>query len=216
MTASMPPVPSYQPAATREPRASSRVVAIAASAGGLRAIEAVLSQLPTDFPAAVVIVQHLYPKQNSILADVLARHSNLPVRQVRVGSRLEDSVALVAPPDRHVVVHADGSVSLSDAAAVHYVRPSADVLFASVAASFGARAVAVVLTGSGRDGTAGVQAVKAAGGAVIAQDEATSEFFGMPGGAIAGGVVDYVLPLDRIAARLCELVGARPAAEGVR
>jgi two-component system chemotaxis response regulator CheB len=98
------------------------------------------------------------------------------------------------------------AVSLSQLELVHFVRPSADLLFESVAASYKDRAIAVVLTGTGSDGVMGIQAIKKMGGTVIAQDQQTSEFFGMPGAAIQSGNVDFILPLDEIGAALVTLV----------
>jgi len=112
----------------------------------------------------------------------------------------------VAPPDRHLLVNADGTLSLSKAELVHFLRPSADLLFESVAASFKDRAIAVVLTGTGADGSSGLQAIKKMGGTVVSQDEGTSEFFGMPSAAIQTGQVDFVLPLEEIASALTKLV----------
>jgi two-component system, chemotaxis family, protein-glutamate methylesterase/glutaminase len=105
-----------------------------------------------------------------------------------------------------LLVHGDGSLSLTQTAPVHHVRPSADELFASVASAYRERAIGVVLSGSGVDGAAGVRAIKHAGGVVIAQDERTSEFPGMPLAAARTGCVDHVLPLDQIAPALRSLV----------
>ena len=115
----------------------------------------------------------------------------------------------VVPPDHHLLVNADGSLSLTRTELVHFVRPSADLLFDSAAASFGPRAIGVVLTGTGSDGAFGVEAIKRVGGTVIAQDEATAEFFGMPGAAIKTGAVDFVLPLEQIPEALTSLVAER-------
>jgi two-component system chemotaxis response regulator CheB len=113
----------------------------------------------------------------------------------------------LAPPDRHLLVNANATLSLSRTELVHFVRPSADLLFESLAASFKARALAVVLTGTGSDGALGLRAIKKMGGRVIAQDEHTSEFFGMPDAAIRTGVVDMILPLDQIAPAMLSWVG---------
>jgi two-component system chemotaxis response regulator CheB len=182
------------------------VVAIAASAGGLNALTQVLSALPQDFPAALVIVQHLDPRHRSLMADILNRRTALQVEEAREGGQLNPGTVCIAPPDRHLLVNPDGSLSLSQAALVHFVRPSADLLFESVAASYKERAIAVVLTGTGSDGNMGVQAIKKMGGTVIAQDEASADFFGMPGAAISTGSVDFILPLDEIGATLMALV----------
>jgi two-component system chemotaxis response regulator CheB len=188
------------------PRAAFDIVAIAASAGGLRALTHVLSAVAPDFPACIAIVQHLDPRHRSLMADILGRYSQIPITQAADGDRLAPGAAVIAPPDRHLLVNADGTLSLSRAELVHFVRPSADLLFESVAASFKERAIAVVLTGTGSDGAHGLEAIKKLGGTVIAQDEGTSEFFGMPGAAIHSGNVDFVLPLNEIAGALTTLV----------
>jgi two-component system chemotaxis response regulator CheB len=140
------------------------------------------------------------------MADILNRHSRLPIKQAEDGDRVQPGSVFIAPPDRHLLVNADGRLSLSRAELVHFVRPSADLLFESVAASFKDRAIAVMLTGTGSDGATGVEAIKKMGGTVIAQDEGTSEFFGMPGAAIQTGVVDFVLPLKDIGPALTKLI----------
>ena len=193
-------------AAPAPPAADFRVVAVAASAGGVQALSEVLAGLPEGFGAAVVIVQHLDPNHRSHLVEILGRAARLPVVQARDGERLESGRIAVAPPGAHLAVGPGGALALEHTAARHHVRPSADRLFESLAESFGRRAAAVVLTGMGRDGAAGASAVKRMGGRVIAQDEATSAYFGMPGAAIATGHVDHVLALDRIAGHLVEVV----------
>jgi two-component system, chemotaxis family, protein-glutamate methylesterase/glutaminase len=152
------------------------------------------------------VVQHLDPRHRSLMAEILSRRTPLQVKQAEEGDSLRPATVYIAPPNRHLLVNPDGTLSLSQSELVHFVRPSADLLFESVAASYKDRAVAVVLTGTGSDGTMGVQAIKKMGGTVIAQDEATSEFFGMPGAAIQTKSVDFVLPLDEIAAALVTLV----------
>jgi len=195
----MPATPATSPAS------ASWIVALAASAGGLAALSSVLSGLPADFPAPVLVVQHLDRHHRSWMAEILARRVRLDVRQAQGGEVVRPGMVYIAPPDRHLLVNPQGVLSLSDAALVRYVRPSADLLFSSLAASFGPRVIAVVLSGSGRDGADGVRDVKTEGGKVIAQDEASAEFFGMPGAAIETGVVDRVLPLPEIATALIEL-----------
>jgi len=140
------------------------------------------------------------------MAELLGRRTNLRVKQVQDGDRLTPASVYVAPPDRHLLLNPDGSLSLSQSELVHFLRPSADLLFESVAASFKSRAIAVVLSGTGHDGTMGVQAIKKMGGVVIAQDEETSDFFGMPGAAIQTGDVDFILPVDEIPPTLVRLV----------
>jgi two-component system, chemotaxis family, protein-glutamate methylesterase/glutaminase len=185
-----------------------RAVALAASAGGLAALTEVLSSLPPDFAAPVLVLQHMDPNHRSWLAEILSRRAALPVVQVQGGERLEAGRVYVAPPDFHLLVDRDGFLSLSHMERVHFVRPSADLLFASLAESWGEGAIAVVLTGTGRDGSEGVRAIKQHGGKVIAQDEASAQFSGMPEAACRTGAVDQVLPLAGIASALMDLTSS--------
>jgi two-component system chemotaxis response regulator CheB len=180
------------------------IVALAASAGGLRALSLVLAALPANLPAPVVVVQHLDPRHRSLMAEILSRRTGLKVKEAVEGDCLTSATAYIAPPDRHLLVNPDRTLSLSQSELVHFVRPSADLLFESVAASFKDRAIAVVLTGSGSDGSMGVKAIKKMGGTVIVQDEKSSEYFGMPGAAAAAA--DFVLPLEEIAPALVTLI----------
>jgi two-component system chemotaxis response regulator CheB len=183
-------------------------VALAASAGGLHALSYVLASVPANFPAFIVVVQHLDPRHRSLMADILSRKTKLTVRQGQEGDHLAPATVFIAPPNRHMLVNADHSLSLTQTELVHFVRPSADLLFESVAASFKERAIAVVLSGTGSDGAMGVRAVKKMGGTVIVQDEKTAEFFGMPDAARHTGCVDFTLPLEEIGAALKSLVMA--------
>jgi len=196
--------PSNPPA--QFPGAAFDVVAMAASAGGLTALSQVLSGLPADFAAAIVVVQHLDPRHRSLMAEILSRHTPLNVRQAAEGVRLEPGTVYIAPPNRHLLVNPDGSLSLSQSELVHFVRPSADLLFESVAASYRERAIAVVLTGTGSDGAMGVQAIKKMGGTVLVQSQESAEFAGMPSAALQTGVVDFVLPLAEIRPALVSLI----------
>jgi two-component system chemotaxis response regulator CheB len=197
-----------QPLTAREDFASKPfdVVALASSAGGLTALSTVLGALPSEFPVAIVVVQHLDPRHRSLMADILSRRTPLKVKQAEEGETLHPATVYIAPPDRHLLVNADGTLSLTQSVLVHFVRPSADLLFESVAASYRDRAIAVVLSGSGSDGSMGVQAIKRMGGTVIAQDEATAEFSGMPSAAIKTRSVDFILPLAEIGPALAALV----------
>jgi two-component system, chemotaxis family, protein-glutamate methylesterase/glutaminase len=182
-----------------------RVVALAASAGGVAALAEILSALPAGFPAPVLVVLHLDPHHRSRMPEVLGRRTALAVAQVRGGERLEAGTIYLAPPDHHLLVAPGGVLALSDAPRVNYVRPAADVLFSSLAEAVGAGAIVAVLTGNGHDGAEGVRAVKRHGGTVIAQDEASSDYSGMPQAAFATGAVDRVLPLAAIAPALVDL-----------
>jgi two-component system chemotaxis response regulator CheB len=188
------------------PEAAFDIVALAASAGGLNALTQVLSHLPAEFPAAIVVVQHLDPRHRSLMASILSRRTPLQVKQAEEGDCLSPGTVYIAPPNRHLLVNPDGTISLTQSELVHFVRPSADLLFESVAASYQDRAIAVVLSGTGHDGAMGVQAIKKMGGTVIAQDQETAEFFGMPSAAIHTGDVDFILPLGEVSAALISLV----------
>jgi two-component system chemotaxis response regulator CheB len=204
--------PKPEPRENHPATAASRsfpVIAMAASVGGLKALSVILSDLPGDFPAAIAIVMHLSPNHESILAEILDRRTPLEVREAKTGDLLCRSCVFVAPPNHHLSVARDGRLKLSSSTAdkVNYVRPSAEPLFASVAAVYQQSAIAVVLTGGDGDGSFGVQIIKDEGGQVIAQDRPTSEDFSMPETSIQTGDVDFILPLDKIGPKLIELVG---------
>ena len=184
------------------------VIAMAASVGGLKALSVILGGLPADFPAAIAIVMHLSPLHKSILAEILNSRAHLVVKQAHTGDILCLGSVFVAPPNHHLLVTGGGRLELSSAGAakVHHARPSAEPLFASVAAVYGQRAIAVVLTGGDGDGSFGVQIIKEQGGTVIAQDRPTSQDFSMPESAIKTGDVDFILPLEAIAPKLLALV----------
>jgi two-component system chemotaxis response regulator CheB len=186
------------------------VIAMAASVGGLKALSVILGALPADFPAAIAIVMHLSPDHKSILAEILNRRTHLEVKQAHTGDRLCHSNVFVAPPNHHLFVAKGGRLRLSSSASekVHHARPSAEPLFASVAEIYKKDAIAVVLTGGDGDGSFGVQIIKEKGGKVIAQDRPTSQDFSMPETSIKTGDVDFILPLNDIAPKLIELVGA--------
>jgi two-component system chemotaxis response regulator CheB len=191
----------------RRPRTATRVIAIAASSGGLAALSEVLRTLPAALPAAVLVLQHLAADQRSHLAEILAGRTALRVREGAQGMQLDDGAAYVAPPGAHLLVGSAGRLVLSSLPPVHWCRPSADPLFASVGAIYGRRAIAVVLTGYGVDGAEGAQVLRRLGGVVLVQDDATSTCPDMPRAARRAGGVDRVLPLADIAAELETLVG---------
>jgi len=154
----------------------------------------------------VLVVQHIAEGFTEGLANWLDQESKLTVRTARDGEVLQPGQVLLAPTGRHLVV-TRGQARLSDAPAVDSFKPSVTPLFLSAAEAYGARVCGVILTGMGRDGADGLQAVKRAGGHTIAQDEASSAVFGMPRAAIETGAVDRVLPLEEIPRALQELVG---------
>ena len=178
------------------------VVAIGASAGGLSALTATLRSLPADFPGSIVIVQHLSPQHKSHLPELLAHATRLHVKQAEHDQVLLPGWVYVAPPDEHLLV-GPGKLQLAHSQLVHFTRPSIDLLFESVAGTYGSRSIGVVLSGSGRDGASGIQAIKESGGVTIVQKRA--EFNSMPEAALATQCVDRVLPADEIGQALLDL-----------
>lgn len=181
------------------------LIAFAASAGGLNALTHVLSGLPGDLPAALLVVQHVDPRHRSLLADILGRRTALRVREAVEGDRPQPGHVYIAMPNRHLLVNPDRTLSLTQTELVHFLRPSADLLFESVAATYRERAIAVVLSGTGEDGAMGITAIKKTGGTVIVQEPKSAEFDGMPSAAARTGMADFVLPLDEIAPALRKL-----------
>ena len=171
-----------------------RLVVVAASAG-----YAVLTEMPATqtggFPAAVTIVQHRTPRAPSLLAHVLNRRSAIPVTDAKDSELIRPGPSLSLTADYHLPVNADRTFSLTQLEKAHGIRPAAENLFESAAKSLKERIIGVVLTGADGDGETGVRTVKQMGGTVIAQDQATSEFFDMPRTAIGTGMVDLSSPI---------------------
>lgn len=188
------------------PNIAYNIVAIGASAGGQKPIIQILSALAADFPAAIIVVQHMNPLYPSRLAHILSRYTALRVEQAELGEIIRPGTVYTYVPDRHLVVGANGKLSLLESPKMNFVRPSVDKLFMSVGLNYGMRATAVILSGFGRDGALGVMAIKKYGGTTIAQDETTSEYFDMPSAAIDTGKVDFVLTPEAIAKSLSSLV----------
>jgi two-component system chemotaxis response regulator CheB len=195
-----------EPVAPRngEPKGSgavSKVIAVGASTGGTEALRVFLTALPTNCPP-VVIVQHMPEVFTRAFAERLNQDCRIEVQEACDGDRLRTGQALIAAGNRHMLVNRSGEelvVQIVDGPQVSRHRPSVDVLFRSVAASVGAKAVGVIMTGMGDDGAQGLCEMKAAGAATIAQDEASCVVFGMPREAISRGAVSVVVPLEEIA-----------------
>jgi two-component system chemotaxis response regulator CheB len=172
------------------------IIVIGASAGGVEAITAVISDLPRDLRASVFVVLHM-SRGRSMLAEILSRAGRLPAAQPTDGETLQYGRVYVASPDRHMVID-DGVVRMVHSAAENGVRPAVDPLFRSAARAYGTRVVGVVLTGNLDDGTAGLAAIKGAGGVTIVQDPDEAFAPGMPRSAMTAVDVDHVLPLRDI------------------
>ena len=181
------------------------IAALAASAGGLNALSQVLSRLPAEFPVPLLVVQHLDRRHRSLMAELLGRRTAMRVKEAEHGEAVRAGTAYVAPPDHHLLIDSAGTLNLTHTELVHFLRPSADLLFESMAASYRERAIAVVLSGSGSDGAMGVKAVKKMGGTVIVQDPERCDCPGMPRAAERTGVADYSLSLEEIADALQKL-----------
>lgn len=192
--------------AERRSRSSYDLVVMAASAGGLAALESILGALPADFPVPIAVVQHRTAARPNLLARVLSRYTPLMVKTAEQGEKLRPGTVYLAPPDFHLLIQRNGCCDLFDGIRIRHVLSSANPLFASAAEAFGKRVIAVVLTGGDSDATDGVRSVSAHGGLVIAQDQATSRIFAMPRSAIETGCVDKVLPLAEIGPALRRLV----------
>lgn len=191
-----------------------QVLAIGSSTGGPDALTALLPSLPADLAVPVVITQHMPPVFTRLFAQRLDGKCPLRVKEAENGDRVIPGVVLIAPGDRHLTLKQSGDgvrVQLSDAPAENFCRPAVDVMFRSAAATYGAGVLAAVLTGMGSDGARGAEVVRRAGGEVLAQDQASSVVWGMPGAVVAAGQADHVLPLSRIAGELLQGVSRRRA-----
>jgi two-component system chemotaxis response regulator CheB len=195
------------------PLAPIDVVAIGISTGGPKALAELLPALPGDLPVPVLIVQHMPPVFTRQLAERLDARSALGVSEAAGGDQLRPGAAYIAPGGHHLVVHkAPGGVlqlRTNEDPPENSCRPAVDVLFRSVAAAYGSRSLAAVMTGMGHDGLLGAQEIAGSGGFVLAQDEASSVVWGMPGAVARAGLADRVLPLSDLAAEI-----ARRAAHG--
>ncbi len=192
-------------------RTTDRLIAIGASAGGTEAIRVVLETMPADAPG-IVITQHIPAEFSRAFAERMDRTCAMAVCEARDGQQIVPGHVFIAPGGRHLRIERSGArwvCRLGDDAPVSRHRPSVDALFRSVAQAAGQNAVAAILTGMGDDGARGLTELHDKGVATLAQDEATSVVWGMPGAAVRAGAVDEVLPLEKIGPRLIELVDRR-------
>jgi len=208
-----PPPPDAIPSLKPLTRTTSQILAIGASTGGTVALESILRVMPPNAPGTV-ITQHMPEVFTRYFANRLAQVSKLQVKEAAEGDSVVPGTALVAPGNKHLLLRHSGAryyVDVKDGPRVNRHRPSVDVMFASVARCAGKNAVGVILTGMGGDGAKGLLAMKQAGAATIAQDEASCVVFGMPKVAVEMGGVDRVLPLDQIAAEILRCTEAKQA-----
>ena len=180
------------------------LIAIGASAGGLPSLIKLLDAMDPSFPA-IVVVQHLDPRHESQMATLLSRKTHKMVKEAEDGESIVSDRVYIGPPDEHLLV-TKGKIQLAHSRLIRFSRPSIDLLFGSVAAVYGNRAIGVILSGSNRDGADGIAAIKRAGGITIAQDPSTAEYRIMPQAAIDTGCVDLVVALDKMGETISALV----------
>jgi len=207
-----------EPANTPKPSSGFKrreILLIGCSTGGPEALATVIGGLPARFPVPVVIVQHMPPDFTRLLAERLDKTSPLQIREVTGPVKAKAGEVWIAPGHAHVkVASTTGQLELDDGPEENNCKPAVDVLFRSAAATYGRRAVGVVLTGMGDDGARGGKILSDSGAYLVAQDEATSVVWGMPGAITRVGAVDAVLPLDQIASHVCQQFRA-PIGAGV-
>lgn len=187
--------------------AASRVVALGISTGGPQALQLLLAKLPANFPASILVVQHISAGFIQGLADWLRVTSPLDIRVAKAGDTLKKGVVFFAPDDMHMIIDAEEKIALKEDVSRKMLHvPSIDVMMRSVAQVFQDNVVGVIMTGMGQDGVDGISAIKSAGGITIAQDEKTSAIYGMNKLAVDQGLIEHVLALDQIADELMRLV----------
>lgn len=178
-----------------------KALAIGVSTGGPNALGAILPSIPSDFPLPVLLVQHMPPLFTRLLAERLDASCQLRVAEAGQGDAVAAGKILIAPGDFHMKVTANGGgvrVQLDQSPHQNSCRPAVDALFSSIGEVYGGAVIAVILTGMGQDGLHGTQILRAKGASVLAQDEASSVVWGMPGAVVNAGLADCVLPLDHI------------------
>jgi len=209
-----PPPGPMPPLVSARPQARIDVVAIGASTGGPNALTELIPQLPADFPVPIVIVQHMPPLFTRLLSERLNTLARLEVGEGAEGQKLQPGQVWIAPGGHHMTVAGKGTefvLGLNHDPQENSCRPAVDVLFRSVAQTYGANVLAVVLTGMGADGTRGSFDIRKAGGEVIVQDEASSVVWGMPGSVVAARLTDRIYPLDSIGPEVVRRVSMRRA-----
>ncbi len=185
-----------------------KLVVIGASTGGPQALVEIISHLPKNIPASILVVQHMPKQFTRSFAERLDSLSEIEVEEAEEGDRIIEGKALLAPGDYHMLVN-NSKITLDDGPKINSVRPAVDPTMISAAEAYGENVIGVILTGMGNDGAYGIKVIKEKGGTTIAQDESTSVVFGMPKAAIATGCVDKVLPLHEISKEIIALLGGK-------
>ena len=198
--------PAFRPGLRLQPK----VLAIGVSTGGPTALGKVLPELPADFPLPVLVVQHMPPLFTRLLADRLNATCRLAVSEAAHGDAVRPGRILIAPGDYHMKLASQGgavSIYLDQSTPQNSCRPAVDALFTAVGDVYGGAAIATILTGMGQDGMRGAQTLRARGASVVAQDEASSVVWGMPGAVVNAGLADRVLPLSQVIPEILRMAG---------
>ena len=182
-----------------------QAVVIGASAGGMKALQTILRSLPQEYSLPIMIVQHMHPESDEYMAKILNEECLLAVKQADEKESIKPGKVYFAPPNYHLLVEADKTLSLTVNERVCYARPSIDVLFETAAEAYGDKLIGIILTGGNYDGSRGLKRIKESGGLAIVQDPKSAEAESMPREAIAAAKVDYILPLKKIGPFLVEL-----------
>jgi two-component system, chemotaxis family, CheB/CheR fusion protein len=183
------------------------IVGLGASAGGLEALEAFFSNMPANSNMAFVIIQHLSPKHKSIMASLLSKSTKMPVNEIKSGTRVEPNRVYLNPPDKNVVIQ-NGKLQLMMPIKSDGLNLPIDCFFKSMASDLNEKAVCVILSGTATDGTLGLKAIKGNGGIAMVQDLNSAKYDGMPRSAIATGIVDFILPVEKLPGELVKYIKA--------
>lgn len=203
---SMPEICSNTQDCDAEPQSFKRVVAIACSTGGPQALSYLLAQIDANFPAPILICQHMSDGFVDGMAQWLSGFSRIPIKVAVHGERIQAQQIYLSPSEQHMTVDASHRIKLLERQATDIYRPCCNYLFDSVAQHFGRHAIALIMTGMGRDGASGMRKIKDSGGITLAQDEASSVIFGMNHEAISLGCIDKIIGLDKLPNKLNQLV----------
>ena len=182
-----------------------KAIVIGSSAGGMEALRKILSVLPKNFSFPIIIVQHISPSSDNYITEYLDKLCKLKVKEADEKEKIQVGKVYFAPPNFHLLVEKDKTLSLSTDSRVNFARPSIDILFETAAWTFGSSLIGIVLTGANFDGSNGLKIIKDFGGLTIVQDPKTAHSAIMPEYAIAATKVDHILPIDRIGEFLADL-----------
>lgn len=182
-----------------------KCIVMGVSSGGMNALSTIIPNFPKEFPIPVIVVQHISPSSDNYMTRYLDSISKVTVKEVDEKEKLQKGFVYTAPPNYHVLVEEDETLSLSVEDRINFARPSVDVLFESAADVFGSQLIGIILTGANNDGSMGIKQIKEKGGLTIVQDPETSEVNGMPNAALSATKIDHILQLEEIGPFLVKL-----------